>query len=504
MQPLWLCLEFPNLAVDITPTEEAKPLMAVSERQQIHGVTEQVRALGVSPGLSISSALTLVPDLIICERQPEQEKNALLELAQWCYRFTPEVSLHNPSTQYDQAGPQLRLQIGGSIRLFYSLPCLLAMIHSGLQEQEISWLSGLGHTPLAAALLCRRPNNNLLDTNGQLKDGNGLSPDRFLQALQTTPIESMPFSVKDRRSLQQMGLKTLADLQAIPRDELAQRFQPELLATLDKTTGAQPHREQFIQPPKYFSSHCQLTRPVDNLQQLQPLAYTLLEDLCRYLQLHQLRTMALLWQFQSPDRQFTDFQIALSDIPQNYQDLCELTRLKMETLTLTEPVENILLRCEQFVPLAAHSGTLFQEFHIDSPSERSLLLDKLRSRLGEKAVYRLSSHDCFLPEQQSRPQAVSGSVSSEKTPPSDTPSISEQRQPLWLLSQPKPLYERQGQVLLAQQPLTLLGSRQRIDSHWWQDRKRRDYYLASDGQGRLYWVFLDHRRQHWYLHGHFG
>lgn len=516
MNPLWLCLEFPEMAVDaIAPYDRYKDYdryencnqhedqcryFAVSERQQIIGVSAAAQTQGVQAGITVSSALTLLPNLAISERQPDKEQERLEAIAQWGYRFTPEVCL------YQQPSYHLRLQIGGSIRLFRSLDNLLQQVHSGLDQWSVQYRSGLGHTPLAAYLLCQQPQLNSLDNHGKLKTIQPLTQEYFFKALGKTPIDILPFATRDRLSLQQMGLRTLADLQTIPRGDIAQRFKASLLDTLDQITGQKYHAERYISPPKVFLAHKRLNQGVENLEHFYPLVIVLIEELCRFLQLHQLRCLQMLWTLDYTNKQHITIELSLSDFSQSVRSLYELTRLKFETLTLAAPVETVNLRCDRFSQLNVQSMALFSESAATN-NDRQQLLDKLKAKLGEKAIHRLQLNDCYLPEQQSHSHPISSySMCTQEGKAHDQKTLENRHPaPLWVLNKPRPLYPRQGQLLLnSGQPLTLLGSRQRIDSHWWQQRQRRDYYLAEEDSGALHWVYFDHRKQTWFLHGHFG
>jgi len=79
------------------------------------------------------------------------------------------------------------------------------------------------------------------------------------------------------------------------------------------------------------------------------------------------------------------------------------------------------------------------------------------------------------------------------------------RRPLWLLSVPRPLSERDG-LPRRRGPLRLLGEAERIETGWWDGGEvARDYYTAVDVRGARLWVFREREPPHrWFLHGVFG
>ena len=54
--------------------------------------------------------------------------------------------------------------------------------------------------------------------------------------------------------------------------------------------------------------------------------------------------------------------------------------------------------------------------------------------------------------------------------------------------------------------LSLLGGPERIEGGWWDGTDvARDYYVASQRNGRRLWIYRERRsRGGWYLHGLFG
>jgi len=78
-----------------------------------------------------------------------------------------------------------------------------------------------------------------------------------------------------------------------------------------------------------------------------------------------------------------------------------------------------------------------------------------------------------------------------------------QPRPLWMLDQPLRLMVR-DQRPIYRRPLTMLTRTERIEAGWWDgDFVERDYYIAADDRGHLFWVYRK-RKGEWYLQGLFG
>jgi protein ImuB len=79
-----------------------------------------------------------------------------------------------------------------------------------------------------------------------------------------------------------------------------------------------------------------------------------------------------------------------------------------------------------------------------------------------------------------------------------------QPRPVWLLERPLKLAMR-GDRPVYRRVLKTLTRAERIESGWWDgDGVERDYYVAADDQGRMFWVYRERFGGQWYLQGLFG
>ena len=92
-----------------------------------------------------------------------------------------------------------------------------------------------------------------------------------------------------------------------------------------------------------------------------------------------------------------------------------------------------------------------------------------------------------------------------------TPHANPQR-PVWLLSTPQALHERQARPLLEGHPLQLLCGPERVEAGWWDAAlAERDYFIAQAADGALVWVYrarlplsVAEDAQGWFLQGRFA
>jgi protein ImuB len=171
--------------------------------------------------------------------------------------------------------------------------------------------------------------------------------------------------------------------------------------------------------------------------------------------------------------------------------LAGLLRERLERLELPSPVIEVELYATQTVPLDACSQDMFEHSgkagHIE-------LLDRLRARLGERAITGISAVAEHRPECAWR-----------YSDPGDSKAYSNGRQrPLWLLSVPRPLKTFNGRPQL-QGDLRLESARERIESGWWDGQDvARDYFVATNPAGSSYWIYRELTGERgWYLQGVF-
>ncbi|MFM0047422.1 Y-family DNA polymerase [Paraburkholderia sediminicola] len=83
-------------------------------------------------------------------------------------------------------------------------------------------------------------------------------------------------------------------------------------------------------------------------------------------------------------------------------------------------------------------------------------------------------------------------------------ALPSQPRPVWMLDKPlrlmvcdqRPIYRR---------PLKMLTRTERIEAGWWDgNRVERDYYIAADDRGHMFWVYRERLGGEWYLQGLFG
>ncbi|MEX1032028.1 MAG: DNA polymerase Y family protein [Cellvibrionaceae bacterium] len=496
VQPLWLCLYFPDLPLDQLQTSNDAPL-AIAEKQRIAFANKAARAVGIYPDMRLATAHALQPDIRIVERKPDKEAQAVEKLTDWCYQFTPTVMAYK--------GFSVLLDIGGSLTLFKGLTRLLKQIDQGLHYQGYHHCKGLAHTQEAAWMFSRhRAGQNetylLLALPNEFR---APDPHHWLPQLQTLPLHYLDVDNKKQQQLFNMGFRNLGDLLALPRNELGKRFGRELLELLTAIVGDKPAVNSDFKPAQTFSTQQDFANGLRKLDELAAPLEQLLSELLRFLNQQQLYTQQLEWRFYYFRQPCDKLIIHTSPANNNLASLLSLSKIKLEHYALKAPLESLALSCETFTQAAASSGELFPELSHPRNQLRDYrqLLDKLVTRLGDQQLKTIALGDEHLPEYQQRVSELTHQGIDDIAFNPETAASNNQRHlPLWLTQKPIPISPPNQ----TSGPLRLVYGPQRIDSYWWQQRCRRDYFIARHQNGSYCWVFKELNEKRWFLQGFYG
>ena len=144
------------------------------------------------------------------------------------------------------------------------------------------------------------------------------------------------------------------------------------------------------------------------------------------------------------------------------------------------------------LPLSLRDAGLFEQGRAADPEATARLLERLRARLGEDAVFGVCPVPEHRPERAWRIAEPGGATPLPGHWPASRPP-----RPLWMLAEPQPLAGWDG---------VLVTGPERIETGWWDGHDvRRDYYVALTQGGVRLWIFRERPPgQGWFLHGVFG
>lgn len=467
---LWVALHFPALSLEIfTRCAAAPEPLAVIEKQgnrtQVKACNETASASGVRPGMPVSAAQALEAGLVVRGRDLAAEHESLAGLATWAGRFTPAVSLQPPDG--------LLLEIGSCLRLHHGLDNLLGQVRSGLNEMGYAAIHACAPTPHAAWLLALAGTEAAILETAQLE-----------QALAALSVRLLDQPAETLASLKMVGAHTLGDCLRLPRAGMARRFGQRLLDELDRALGRLPEAREFFVAPPTFERRLELPAEVQEAEALLFAAHRLLPELEGYLNLRQAGVQELELVCCHEDVPNTALKLGFVQPTRAVDRMLLLLRETLGSTRLPAPVHTIMFNARRILPLEAAITDLFQD-GVEA-GDGNLLLERLRIRLGNEAVFGIAPAADHRPELAWRHCEAGDDV---RLP-------GNLQRPLWLL--PKPIPCQEGRLVLKAGP-------ERIESGWWDGMDvARDYYVAQDRNGSRLWVYCDRSSGEWFVHGLFA
>src|SRR6185437_5870955 len=250
----WACILLPQLALDGVLRRCADPdaprvlVGGSTQRRMLHAVSPAARALGLRRGMALTAAQALAHGFATAAYRPEDEARWHRFLAGWAYGYSSQVSLQFPHA--------LLLEIQGSLGLFGPWPRFEARLREELTALGFRHRIFAAPNPVAARVLA----------NGH--DGLAIEGDAPLRrALGQLPIQRAGFTPEVATAFARMGLRTLRQVWALPRDGVARRFPAEVLRHLDALLDERDMALESYRPPDRCELRFELAR--GRLEQVQ-------------------------------------------------------------------------------------------------------------------------------------------------------------------------------------------------------------------------------------------
>lgn len=496
---LWIALHPPALplqACEAALGSSVLPL-ALLDAHRIQAANAPALRLGVKPGQKRATALALAPQLVFGQADAAREAQALHALAHAALAFTPSVTL-------DGSGAMacVLLEVQASLRYFGGLARLQQRLRAALAPLGFTLRLASAPTALGAALLARWRDDLAAGAHSTRLDG-------LQRLLDPAPLALLASGREHALALAGMGLQCIGDLRRLPRDGLARRFGAALLRDLDRARGERADPRDWLQPPAQFDAKLELLCRADSAEQLLAGAGVLLARLVAWAQARQVRIGAFRLRMRHEARhrgdaaEHSDLDIALAEASNDAAHLQLLLRERLAQLALPAPTLELQLHCSRLQHQPAPNGELFASA-AGAREGLTRLIERLQARLGPQRVLRPVLCPDHRPERGTTWQPALTPLPAPLDP-APVPLV----RPVWLLSAPEPLHERQSRPLLDGRPLQLLAGPQRIEAGWWDGTAAvRDYFIAQAHDGALVWVYRSRLAlpggEGWFLHGRFG
>lgn len=513
--------------------------------QQLAAVNEAGRAAGLSPGMTLTHARALLPDLPTVPAEPEADYLALGKLADWCQRYSPLSGIDRLEglwgDQWFSGDDGLWIDVTGCAHLFGGEETLLADLSRRLTDLGIRHGLGLAETLGAAWAIARyRP------------DAPIVQPGELPQALACLPVSGLRLSPGTVTLLRRLGLKRIGELADLPRLALGKRFSSKevgeaVLLRLDQIFARQDEPRRPRHPLPVFRTEQGFLEPIIELEALAHVMSPLICELCRMLEKAGQGVERLTLLVFRVDGDVRSLRVGASRPTRDGGHIERLFAERLDSIDVGFGIEKLVLHADQAVPLGAKQTSLGGDITETADQDENLaqLIDRLANRLGPEAVTIIKPIESHIPERAEhhvstmrQGQSTEARTDREAAWPSSVEAVGPPRRPSHLLLRPEPIkalaevpdgpplrftWRRvTRRIVKSEGPERIaVGAADGVDLA----AATRDYYRVEDEEGRRYWLFRqglydssgyadpisDHQgntagrsRPDWFVHGVFG
>lgn len=486
------CVDIPALALQLLLRRHPDWLehpMAVVDEDRPTGVIEWVNQRAwrqrIRPGMRYAAALSIDGTLRAGVVTPDERAEAIDELLATLKRFSPRVE------PVEDAEGTFWLDASGLDRLYPCLDTWADGLHDAVVGDGYRATVVVGfHKYAVYALALARHRRRVL-----------ASPAQERAIWLRVPIDRLALAPKVLRYLERMGVRTLAELVALPEAELAQRFGCEAArwhrwVNDDVSPGVRAH---VAAPP--VETTLAWDHPVYDTQRLMRAIASRLPGLVGELLRRDALLQAITLELQL-DRAGVVTERVTSSSPTLDEGLwLDLLQLRLDATPLPTGVVELRLRTE--AQRARHEQTSLLEArpHRDlAVANRTLA--RLRAELGDAAIGVWAIGDGHLPEARMRWCPVETLKPAQPREVRVQPLIRRLQRPALPLP-PRARHEPDGWLVRGPEagPVVRSVGPHVIDGGWWATRIEREYHYLETAHGLLLWTFYDRKRRRWYLEG---
>ncbi|MDM7459067.1 MAG: DNA polymerase Y family protein, partial [Paracoccus sp. (in: a-proteobacteria)] len=307
---------------------------SMANRRVVTAACTRARSLGLRPGMAVSKAQAMVPDLCVRPADPQGDLAALERLALWLMqRFAPIVAVDPPDG--------VVIDATGAAHLHGGEAAMLDAILGRLTLSGITATIAMADTWGAAHALARHAGALTIAPPGTARD-----------ALASLPLAALRLAPATVAGLGDMGFRTVGDLMAVPRAPLTRRFGPEVTRRLDQALGQSGEPIDPLRPADLATSRRAFAEPIAAAETIARQIGHLVRDLCRQLESRGMgarRLDLICWRV---DRAAQTLRVGLA-APQ--RDPARLTRLLTDKIPTIDPgfgIEIMSLTATLAEPLA--------------------------------------------------------------------------------------------------------------------------------------------------------
>ena len=375
-----------GVAVDM-PLSEAKSLLRRS-KTEISNSKSQISDF----------KLEAPPPWYILQHDRTADQQGLEDLCDQLEQFSPLVGVANFPDCRPAQPPALLLDITGLAHLFGSEAQLVNRQLDYIQRQGYLARVAVANTVAAAWGLARF----VAGDHFRHFEEPLLAAEDDVNLLPQLPIAALRLDETTLDNLYQLGLRTVGQLQRLPRRDLAVRFGPILSQRLDQLTGRLEEPVQARRRPSEFAAEQLLEHPVHHRETIEVVIQRLVAELCQQLRSQQQGALEWTIRLICQDDDPVTLQVKLFQPTATVEQVMPLVEMQLEQALAgvtrksrkrkirytTIQVIELQVAVTSHVLLAEQQRLLFDDNPRLDRQALSQLINRLASRLGaENVVY---------------------------------------------------------------------------------------------------------------------
>ncbi len=427
---------------------------------------------------------------------PAADLALLRSLAHACRRYSPLAGI-----EPGERPESLLLEIGGSAHLFGGEEALAEQIQRDFQTRhlasQLAIADGIGAAWALAHYAWTKQDLSHIVQGG-----------RQQHILGQLPIDALRLPAKVLQSLHELEIRSIAQLQQLPRTSLPSRFGTLILQRLDQALGRCDEVLVPENPPRPAIARWDFEYPTHDRRVIETVLKRLLAQVVEQLAPRREGLLKLSCRIKDVEHDHASLHIGLVQPSISPSHLMELLQIQLEKISLARDTVEIVLKAEATGSLAARQETLFTlDDEQEDRRQLDALVDRLSNRLGRENVVRAHLFPDPQPELAVRYAPLVGSEPQPAT--NDVPPPSAAARPLLLECQPQAIQvvcDSSSTPLRFQTETRIhhiahTTGPERIETGWWRRQPiQRDYYHVETNAGRRFWMFQNEQEE-WFLHG---
>lgn len=477
-------------------------------RRVVAAVDAAARGLGICPGMTITRARALGPEIEVVDADPQADRDGLRRLALWAGRFYSPLVAPDPPDG-------LWLDITGCAARFGTEAVLVKSLHRRLARFGLSVQIAVADTAGCAHAVARHVPAGRPVT---------IAPGDHRHAVALLPMAALRLDPDCLDALRKLGFERIEQLIEAARGPLAKRFGRSLHRRLDQALGWVVEPIEPVIPDELPRARRGFVDPIATAPAFEQVIGELAADIAGQLDRAGRGARRLDCYFHGVDGAARAIRVGTAAPSRDAGHLAKLLSAKIETIdpgfgieamTLTAPLVEAMSAL-QHDSLASRAGPAGR-----CEPNLAALVDALANRFGPRRLYRVRPQASAMPE-RSFGIAPALSVGEGAAWDGELPRPSRLLTPAepvdvtaMLPDHPPAMFVWRGKrfrVVQADGP-------ERLHGEWWRERgieadrpfTVRDYYQVETVNGGRYWLFRLGDGENpatgamrWFIHGAFA